>query len=70
MQHYTTQQLATLLGVSGRTVQNWRASGKGPPYTRPSAGVCFYSVADVDAWLAAGRRRVTPACEKREAAGT
>lgn len=43
------------LGVSPKTTQAWRASGKGPPFIRlPGSRSIRYRPADVRAWLSAG----------------
>lgn len=50
-----TKVAAQMLGVSPRTMANWRAQGKGPDYVRlgePHSAV-VYRVADLEAWLAA-----------------
>ncbi|MFE9922279.1 helix-turn-helix transcriptional regulator [Streptomyces sp. NPDC005774] len=50
------RQLAEELGVSTRTLANWRWSGVGPRYTKLGDGRTArvrYRRADVDAWLKA-----------------
>ena len=42
---------AAYLGVSPRTLENWRASGDGPDYARLGARV-VYRIVDLDKFLA------------------
>ena len=46
----TTKQLAVILGVSSRTLDNWRAACRGPAYFR-FEGTIRYRMSDVEAWL-------------------
>jgi predicted DNA-binding transcriptional regulator AlpA len=39
-------------GVPARTLQRWRATGDGPPYTRVGPRRIAYPVAAAEAWLA------------------
>jgi len=43
--------LATLLGVSERTIHSWRASGRLPPANK-IAGTVVWRRSDIDAWIA------------------
>ncbi len=45
-------ELAAMLGVKRSTLQRWRVDGKGPSYSKPSAGSILYREEDVAAWLA------------------
>lgn len=51
---FSTVDAAKLLGVSAKTLVNWRCLGKGPTYIRlgnsPRAQV-LYRYEDLDAWL-------------------
>lgn len=51
---FSTADAAKLLGVSAKTLANWRCLGKGPTYIRlgnsPRAQV-LYRYEDLDAWL-------------------
>lgn len=51
---FSTVDAAKLLGVSAKTLANWRYLGKGPTYIRlgnsPRAQV-LYRYEDLDAWL-------------------
>ena len=46
----TIKQLAVILGVSSRTLDNWRAACRGPAYFR-FEGTIRYRMSDVEAWL-------------------
>jgi hypothetical protein len=52
-------QVAALYGLSEKFLAHARGRGDGPPYTRPSRKIVLYSVADLEAWLAAHRRKST-----------
>ena len=45
---------AKLIGVSQKTLRNWRSTGEGPPWTR--AGQVWYRVPAVLEWLDAQER--------------
>lgn len=51
---FSTDDAAKLIGVSPKTLANWRCLGKGPAYIRlgksPRAQV-LYRYEDLDAWL-------------------
>ncbi|GAA3877189.1 hypothetical protein GCM10022243_47520 [Saccharothrix violaceirubra] len=59
-QWYTTDELASRLGVDSSTVRRWRTSSpvQGPPFVRLTTRVTLYSAADVEAWLT--ERRIDP----------
>lgn len=48
VKHLTTEELAARLRRSPRTLERWRAEGKGPGYL-PGIPV-VYPVAEVEAW--------------------
>ncbi|MBW3068990.1 helix-turn-helix domain-containing protein [Actinomyces sp. 594] len=48
----TTKELARVLGVAPRTLDNWRSASRGPAYFR-FEHVVRYRMSDVEAWLAA-----------------
>jgi predicted DNA-binding transcriptional regulator AlpA len=50
----TEIETAQLLGISPRTLQNWRRSGRGPVHVR-LGGLVRYAPQDVDAFIARGR---------------
>lgn len=60
-------EAAEHLGLSKRTLQKWRVTGGGPPYSKLGTAV-RYDLADLDAYLAARRRESTSdtgeACER------
>jgi len=39
------------LGLSPKTLANWRSSGGGPRFVKIGAGVVRYPVAEIDAWV-------------------
>src|ERR1700731_574715 len=45
--------VADLLSVSVRTIQRWRGTGEGPPFTGAGARRGIYDPAHVNAWAAA-----------------
>ena len=48
------QQLATLLGLSERTLERWRSEQLGPPFIRlVGLGSVRYRKVDIDQWLEA-----------------
>ncbi len=59
------ETVAKRLGVSAVTLAAWRASAKGPPFTKIGRLV-RYRAADVDAWVEA---RVVGITRDRDAAG-
>lgn len=57
---YSTEELATLLGVDPSSIRRWRTSTpvQGPPFVKLSSRVTVYHAADVEQWLR--RRRTDP----------
>ena len=53
--HLSVCELAALLQVSRRTLDRYRARGEGPAFEKVNGRV-LYARADVEAWLASGRR--------------
>lgn len=51
----SVRELAALLQVSRRTLDRYRARGEGPAFEKVNGRV-LYARADVEAWLASGRR--------------
>ena len=51
-QYLTEAEAARALDVSLRTLQRWRASGMGPPYSRVGPRRLRYSHTDLALWLA------------------
>lgn len=51
----TTRQVAERLGVSPRTVQDWRYRGGGPPGVALGRKTVRYSEAELETWLAEKR---------------
>lgn len=52
----TTAELAESIGVSPRTLRNWRAKGLGPVPTRLSPKDVRYAVDDVQEWIKSVKR--------------
>jgi DNA-binding transcriptional MerR regulator len=48
---YNTAEAADALGLSPRTLQDWRLDGLGPAYRRVSSTRVIYTRADLDAWV-------------------
>jgi predicted DNA-binding transcriptional regulator AlpA len=57
---YSTDELATLLGVDASSIRRWRTSNppQGPPFIRLSSRVTIYSASDVETWLR--EKRIDP----------
>ncbi len=47
----TTEQAASLLQLSPRTLRRWRSEGKGPPYVRLGSRRVRYRRQAIEAWL-------------------
>ena len=54
---YTSADAARLIGISPRTLKNWRWAGKGPRPTRVSPTCVLYRREDIDTWLRETQRR-------------
>mgnify|MGYP001203675018 CR=1 FL=1 len=54
----TTSQAAEILGLSAKTLANWRVSGKGPEFHR-LGGAVRYHPNDLNAWVERGKRSNT-----------
>lgn len=54
------RQAAEMLSLTPRTMQEWRASGRGPPHVRISSRCVRYRVRDLEAWIE-GRLRASTA---------
>ncbi|WP_237222154.1 helix-turn-helix transcriptional regulator [Rothia nasimurium] len=53
---FTIDDLAKRLGVSGRTVRNWRSKGLDPVAIK-IGGFIRYKLSDIEAWEEAHRER-------------
>lgn len=51
------REAAARLGLSKSTLDKWRCAGKGPQYIKSTDRAVRYDPADLDAWIAARRRR-------------
>jgi predicted DNA-binding transcriptional regulator AlpA len=60
-----TREQASRVGFAGKTFDNWRSAGRGPPYYKVGGRV-LYDDAEVDAWLSG--YRVDPAARKERIA--
>lgn len=47
----STAEAAASIGVSAKTLRNWRSAGRGPVYVKLGNRVS-YRTTDLDAWLA------------------
>jgi excisionase family DNA binding protein len=56
----TTNDVATYLQLSPKTLRNWRSSGKGPPFLRFGCGLVRYRLEDVEKWLLLQLHRTEP----------
>jgi predicted DNA-binding transcriptional regulator AlpA len=52
----TSEQTAALLHVTTRTLQKWRAQGRGPRHLEPEPNIIRYKKSDVEEWLESGSR--------------
>jgi predicted DNA-binding transcriptional regulator AlpA len=52
-------QVEALYGLSRKFLAHARGRGDGPPFCKPSGKLVLYSIADIEAWLAATRRLST-----------
>ena len=53
MKRLTEKELAARWGMTHRTLQGWRATGKGPAFIRIGERSIFYRIEDVEAYEAA-----------------
>jgi hypothetical protein len=56
--YHNTRAAAIYLGLSPRTLEKWRLTGQGPPYTKCGRR-CLYRLEDLDVWAEAGMREST-----------
>lgn len=49
----TTTKTAEILGITTRTLHEWRANGTGPSYVRYSAKTVKYPENELNEWIAA-----------------
>jgi len=47
------EEAAEYLGVSPRTMANWRSSGEGPKFHKPTEKLVYYFKDDLDWWIRA-----------------
>jgi excisionase family DNA binding protein len=57
-EYVRTRDAARYLSLSYRTLEKLRVTGRGPQYFKMGRAV-LYAFSDLDAWLAANRRRST-----------
>ena len=55
-------EAAAYIGVSLKTLQNWRFIGGGPPYLKINSRKTVYDTADLDQWL--DERRFTSTADE------
>jgi hypothetical protein len=59
-EYWRSRKAAEYIGLSESTLAKMRVAGDGPAYHRPPGSrIILYSPADLDAWVASGRRRST-----------
>jgi hypothetical protein len=46
-----TVNAAAYIGLSVKTMAQWRYKGEGPPFLKPSGNKIFYVQSDLDAWI-------------------
>jgi predicted DNA-binding transcriptional regulator AlpA len=51
--YLSEREFSARYGIPTRTLQRWRATGDGPPYTRIGPRRVAYPLAAAEAWLAA-----------------
>lgn len=56
--YFSTEQAATYLGLSRRTLEGFRCRGGGPLFIKAGRR-CLYRQEDLDEWALANRRRST-----------
>lgn len=56
--YFDSGAAALYLGLSRRTLEKWRLTGQGPPYSKRGRR-CLYRLEDLDAWVEEGLRRST-----------
>jgi predicted DNA-binding transcriptional regulator AlpA len=54
-----TPAAAAYLGLSVSTLEKWRVQGTGPVFEKAGRKIVVYKPSDLEAWLAARRRRST-----------
>jgi len=59
---YDEKQTAKYLGVSVRTLRNWRWSGRGPEYVALSGRLIRYELTRIQDWVKSKRRKSTSDC--------
>jgi excisionase family DNA binding protein len=62
--YLTTEEAAEYLGLSKRTLQDWRCDLTGPPFIKFGPRHVKYDVQDLDAWV--DERRFTPSARGLE----
>lgn len=55
----TEHQVAEYLGMSVKTIRNWRWSGRGPNHCRLSPKLVRYEFSQIRAWVESKRRTST-----------
>lgn len=59
------QEAADFLGVSIRTMQNWRHRGGGPSYIKLNSRSVRYQLSDLKAWIEAQKAESTSDASER-----
>lgn len=59
--YVTAEEAARLLGLTPKTLANWRSAGDGPRFYRPSPKLVLYSIEDLIAYVKRNGPRFTSA---------
>lgn len=51
---FTTRMASEYLGLSVRTLNGWRLTGKGPTWRKSPTGTIYYRIEDLDQWVFEG----------------
>lgn len=61
-----TKEAAALLGISVRTLEDWRSNGIGPKYVKVGQKIIRYEIYDLNSFVNEGRMSVTNDDLRRE----
>ncbi len=46
-------EVSKILGIKQRTLQQWRATGRGPSFVRLPPRIVRYRISEIDSWIKA-----------------